>query len=728
MSRKLAGGRAYGASSSSEAGARDGVDSELLKEIRDNYKYAFDYWADAREERRIDMRYIAGDPWDEDDRKERKDAGRPCINHDELSQYVNNCVNQARQNKKGIKIEPGGAGSDEKTAELRQGIVRRIEYKSTAQSIYVTAFQGMVEGSYAFCRIGRRYVSDDSFDQEIVIRPIPNPDSVLYDPDTKEPDWSDGKWCFVLEPITKKEFKRRWPEARVIDFTSDDLRVAKEWLSDKQVLTAEYWKIESTPYKLYQLEDGSSTRDLAQGVKPIKTRTVMQKKLVQYITNGIEILEKNAQPGELLPIIPFVGLERYIDLDGAGAKRVLFSLIRVGRDPQMSLAYLNSQEMEEAGLTPKTPYVGYKGQFESDGEAWEDCLKIPHAFLQADAITDPTSGAILPLPRREQFTPNFGAYEVAKESCRRAVQAAMGISPLPTAAQRQNQKSGVALEKIDAQEQIGSFHFTDNYSRALAFAGRVIDSWIPVTYDTQREIALGRPDDTRDVVTINTPEPYTDKKGAQQHFPVADGEHDVTVSDGPSYAGERAAVSDFVDSLVANLHQLPIPPPAQAKLLAIAIRMKQLGPKGDEMADIISPPDDGALPPQAKAQLDQAHTMIQKLGAALTQLSQKLEAKLPELATRERIALMNARAGIIEAAFKAGSAEALAMFNADLDHIDRQLALMPDPAMQTTGGDPGAAPPAPAGPPAPQPAGPPQLHIVPQPGGGAPPPAAAGAQ
>jgi hypothetical protein len=42
----------------------------------------------------------------------------------------------------------------------------------------------------------------------------------------------------------------------------------------------------------------------------------------------------------------------------------------------------------------------------------------------------------LPLPRRQAFTPNFQEYEIAKDSCRLAIQAAMGISPLPTAAQR----------------------------------------------------------------------------------------------------------------------------------------------------------------------------------------------------------------------------------------------------------------------------------------------------
>lgn len=693
----------------------------LIREILDRYSYTCDAWRPIQDERDIDMRYIAGDPWEEEDRRERDEAGRPCINHDELGQYVNACVNNARQNKKGIKIDPGGAGASQKTAELRQGIVRRIEYKSTASSIYVTCFQGMVEGSYSFFKIARRYESDDSFDQEIVVKPIPNPDSILFDPDVKEPDWSDAGYAYELDPMPRKEFERKFPKSDLRSFGSAELKQASKWITDREVLLANYWKVVKTSGMIYQLQDGSIVREdqLTDKMDPIRERKVERKSIVQYVTNGVEILETNKQPGEIIPIIPVIGLQRYLKRNGV-MTRVLFSLVRLARDPQMSLAYLNSLEMEEAGLTPKTPYVGYKGQFESDNETWEELTKVPHAYVEADPIIDKGSNTVLPLPRREPFAPNFVAYEAAKESCRRAIQAAMGISPLPTAAQRTNQKSGVALQKIDQQEQIGSFHFVDNYERAIMLAGRVINSWIPVVYDGTRSIALSKPDDSAKIVTLNTLAPYKNEKGEDEHYPVDDSAHDVTISDAPSFASEQEAAQDFLDGLVANLHQLPIPPGSQAKLLSIAIRMKQLGPKGDEMADIISPPDDNNMSPQAQAQLAQAHGLITKLSAAVQQLSQKLEAKLPELASKERIAAGNNRADIIAALVKTQSAEAMNLLDVELAQIDRMLATIPDPGAQTTTGADGQASPA-AAPAGPQPVGQPGIHIVPNPGAGAPP-------
>jgi hypothetical protein len=634
--------------------ADDTKNEALLKRIRDRYRYASDQWREAREERRIDMRFIQGNPWDDQDRKARADAGRPCINHDELNQYLNAAVNNVRQNKRGIKVSPDGNGATETTAANQENLVRTIEKNSGAPFIYCQAFQQMVEGSYGFFRVSRKYVSDDSFDQEICLKPIANPDSVLPDPDCKEPDWSDQRYCFVLDPISREEFKLRWPKAKIQDFSNEDMHVAPQWIRENDVVTAEYWEVETESETLYQLADGTTTTSLQAGQKPIRERIRDKKKLVQYFTNGVEILERTEQPGTLIPIPPMIGLERWID-DGSGPKRVINSLIRLARDPQMSHAYLCSLEMEEAGLTPKTAWKGYKGQFESDYEAWTTSHKIPHAILQADPMVDGATGQVLPLPTREPFTPNFQQYEIAKDSCRRAIQAAMGISPLPTAAQRNNEKSGVALEKITDAQNLGSYHFVDSFDRALQYAGRVILSWIPVTYDTERELSLRKADDSHLTVRINTPEPYLDERTQQPvHFDTAEGDHYPDISTGPSYQSQQEEAAAFLDTLIQNMPNLPVAPPQAAKLLALAIQMRNLGPKGDQMAEIIAPTDQTGqqamqMAQQAQLQNQQMQEAIAKLQAELQKLQIERAGKVIDNQGRMAIERMKIEAGLAEA-------------------------------------------------------------------------------
>jgi len=119
--------------------------------------------------------------------------------------------------------------------------------------------------------------------------------------------------------------------------------------------------------------------------------------------------------------------------------------------------------------------------------------------------------------------------------------------------------------------------------------------------------------------------PYPNKRGEMEHYPVGDGDHDVTVSTGPSYQSQREAVGEFLDTLIQNLPNLPIPAQAAAKLLALAIQMKELDPEGDQMAEIISPSDGD----QAQ-QLQGMQAQLQQQQAAMAEMQGQFQRLLVE--------------------------------------------------------------------------------------------------
>lgn len=664
-------------------------EAQLLVEMRDKFAYLSDRWRPSREQRAVDLRYLQGDPWEPEDRKAREDpeVARPCISHDELNQYTNQACNNVRQNKRGIKVGPDGNGASEKTAELQESIVRGIEKRTAAPQTYCATFQNMIEGGYGFFRITREYLPGRTFNQRVSVAPVPNPDSVLCDWDCKEPDWSDQRDCFIVDGnFTHDEFRRRWPRAKVQSFGPEELRIASDWVRPNTVLVCEWWRVESDWETLYELPGGKVVTDQElNGRRYKRTRQREIKSLVQRFTNGVEILETTDQTPTLpdgspcddvcIPIIPMIGLERWVDR-GSGATREINSAVRLARDPQMTLAYLCSQEMEEAGLSPKVPYVGYVGQFESDKDTWDTLTKVPHSHAQVDPMVDGMTGQVLPHPVRQQFTPNFQAYEVAKDSARRAIQAAMGISPLPTAAQRNNEKSGVALEKIRESQDIGGYHFVDAFDRALVYAGRVMLAWIRSTYDTEREEVLHNKDGSHKVAQLNTPDPVVDmESGDSYHYVVSQGNHYPDISTGPSYQSQRDEAAQFLDTLLQNLKGLPVPPQQAAKLLSIAIKMRDLGPLGDEMAEIVSPDQNGQIPPQAQAQMEQMkqhsaalYAYVQQLQGELQKMQLEAKAKVIDNEYKLKLERMRIEAGITEAEIetKAQQASERTAFVADM--------------------------------------------------------------
>jgi hypothetical protein len=584
----------------------NGKNEELLREIREDFQYFRDFWSENHDEWRTDLKFVSGDPWDVDARNEREDNNRPVLSPDELGQYLNATINNLRQNKRAIKVTPNGSGATDQDAERRSAIVKGIEYKSNAQSAYTNAFECAINCGMGFFRITTKVISKEN-EVEPRIKIIENPLSVLLDPNAKEADFSDQKRCFVMDVMRKRDFERRYPNAQKRSFEAEDVKTAPDWFVAENILVAEYWRIDGYD------KNGDNG------------------KVTQYITNGLEILEENEWAGSWIPIIAVTGKKMLVP-KGSEIKISYASMIRLARGPQKMLAYIASQEAEEYGMAPRSPFVGYVGQFETDADAWATANKVPRAFLQVDPTVDGATGQVLPLPSRPQFIPNAQAYEIGKESWRRSIQASMGITPLPTAAQRQNEKSGVALDKIQAQQAIGSFHFTDNFDRAIENAGRQIDELITRVMDTPRQVTTRLPDDTHSLLHIVPKgQPIPMEQGASEDdvLDPTKGDFDVTISTGMSYQSQREEASAFVDLLLQELPQLPIPPQAKATLLAKAISLKDIGPIGDEIAKIIDPQGDGEpVPPQAQQAIAQLQQQLQQLNAACQQyegIIQKME-------------------------------------------------------------------------------------------------------
>lgn len=604
------------------------------KEIRETFVEFRNYWQDIYEDAELDMQAISTEgPWTAEDRSAREDAGRPCIHLDQINQYINQTIGNARKNKRAVKAMPKGDGADEKLAAKRSSLIMGIEEKSQAQPIYLYTLECMLQRSLGFAVIRTEFSDFTGFDQDIRIRSIANPHTAMVSPYFKQPDASDIQEAFLVDRMAKSAFKQKYPKAEAKDFSPEMMREEHmtDWITEKQVQVAEYWKVEYDRSKLLLVEiDGrpmifteeewKTAKEFGRGeVK--RERTVEKPRVVQYLTNGIEILDEVPWAGTRIPIISCFGPERWRN-QGGTAKRTLLSMVRFARDPQMLFDFLATQETELAGMVPKVPYKGYKGQFDSDREVWESLNKVPYAYVQADLIIDGATGGALPLPSREEWSAPFQEYELAKDAAGRHVQAAMGITPLPTAAQRRTEKSGVALERIDNMENLGTMPFLDRYENCFLYnMGWQINELITPILDTEREMPVMQPDGSRGLIRVvgNTSHPiengvYNVQGMPENHIHTGDGEFDVTISTGPSYQSEREEQSDFVDQMIENMPNLPQPQTPGAKVLALAIRMRpDLGPIGKQIADVFDPPDESQLPPEAQAIVQQLQAQVQEL-------------------------------------------------------------------------------------------------------------------
>jgi hypothetical protein len=222
----------------------------------------------------------------------------------------------------------------------------------------------------------------------------------------------------------------------------------------------------------------------------------------------------------------------------------------------------------------------------------------------------------MPPPRRIEYSAgeHLQALELCAEGARRAIQSAMMGSPLPTQAQRHNEKSGVALKQIDSNAQKGSFHFYDHYKDMVRHVGVMVEDLMDKIYDTARDVGTRQANEQAKQQRINDP---TDPESIDTR-----GDYLVTVSTGPSFDSQRDEASDFADTLAQNPQVFPLIGP-------MVVRLKKLGPIGDEIAEALEalqPPElrkkkEGEQGPdprmlaaengQLKQQLQQASQIIQ---------------------------------------------------------------------------------------------------------------------
>jgi hypothetical protein len=391
-------------------------DSKKLQEIREAFTRYRAYWKPIYDDGKKDMDCLTPGvgPWDPQERESRKEAGRQCLTLDELHQYVNQLINDVRMNKIGIKVDPKGNGATSLTASTRQGIIRNIEFESNAQTAYTTAFEGAAQRGYGFAKVITEFASPDSWDQVIKIVRIPNPDTVLMDPNCVEATCSDAEGCFVFTVMRKADFKRKYPWAQKTSFTADDQKFAPDWFPGDDIIVAEWWEIEKT-YRTKLCLPAEAIGLLPKGQEPPRARVITidgeQKEAVSVYedelpkNHGLEalslaqmrraqagavhhqwrrILETNPQAGKYIRIIPCFGKEMFVTETG-GSKRKYLSLIRLARDAFMYYCFLRTQQAEEAQMTPKVPWVGLRRPVRRPRRRMGERAQSSHRLLAGQA-------------------------------------------------------------------------------------------------------------------------------------------------------------------------------------------------------------------------------------------------------------------------------------------------------------------------------------------------------
>lgn len=548
------------------------TDEAILEEARERFRLAKDADSENRHDALDDIKFT----WNLNDYQwpievKRLREGRPCLTENRLPQFVRMVVNSQRQNRPSINVSPVDSKGDPSTAKVLEGMVRHIEQQSKADLAYDSAFENAVIGGIGYFRISTRYVPGEGENQEVAIQPIENIFSVYDDPHYSLPDGSDRQWCFVTEWIDREAYRQRFKSepAPFEDAATGD--TVADWTDGKRVMIAEYW-----------CKKGD--------------------KVHQYLVSWDKVLERNEWSGTILPIIPVYGECRTVE-----GKKYRKSLVRDAKDLQKANNYWFSVETEIVALQPRAPFIGPVGAFETDAHKWATANTTNHAYLQYD----PVDGAAPPMRQEPPAFP--AAVRETRMAVIEGMKAVFGIYDASLGA-RSNETSGIALQERQEQGDLAVYHFLDNMTRAIRYAGNAIIELLPKIYDAPRVVRVVEPDGEAAMVAVN--QLFIDPNMQQREINLAVGRYDVVVKAGPSFQTQRQEAAKAMTELVKAY-----PPLAQ---LAGDLLFKNMDfPDADKIAERLKPQSE--LPPQVQQQMQEMQQMLQQGQKYVADLESRLQ-------------------------------------------------------------------------------------------------------
>jgi len=532
----------------------------VVRDARKEFLYAQKWEMSARKLWLDDLKFAEADSdngyqWPNDIRRNRDIDERPCLTVNVTRQHNLQIINDAKKNKPSVAVRATGGGASAKSAEAFSSIIKHIEYISRASTAYDTATEFQVKAGLGYLRVATDYADDQSFNQEIYIRRVPDPLCIFLDPDAKEVDKSDSRFGFIFDDVPKDVFDQKYPKYKDLGAQAA-LGADDDWITTEKVRVAEYFKVEEEDDHLFSIADENLGERVVLGSKlpaamreelladpSVRSRVLSRRKVMWYLIIGNKVAEKKEWPSKYIPIVPVIGEETVIDgrMDRKGHTRAL-------KDPQRIYNYWTSSAVEFVALQGKSPWVASAEAIEEYESMWNTANTVNHSVLIYNGMND--AGEPIAPPQRPAPPQMAPAYLTGMQVAGQELMMVSGQYQAQMGEQG-NERSGKAISERQRQGDNSTYHFIDNLATAIRQVGRILLDLIPKIYDTKRVIMILAEDGTESELTIDPSQKQAyvataleTAEAAKGIFNPSVGTYEVEADVGPGYATQREQAFD----------------------------------------------------------------------------------------------------------------------------------------------------------------------------------------
>lgn len=571
-----------------------------ISDIIKRRDYFIDYWQRAFEVYREDHDFSLGDQVPPELRNRK---GWKLETFNVTNALITPVVNGVLQAPPGVSVYPATDSTNKDQAQALAGLIRAIEYKSTAKAAYGYALDCAMRGGLGAWREVAKELGKEIL---IVAERIDDPTTVYPDPNSKLPDYSDAKELFHMQLMDVEEFAKTFPDAaQDIEFKDSNE------FHDNCVTIWEYYRIDDS--------DGVVTLD-------------------HYLFTPGTILSYELD--NHLHRIPYhvVTGQRFWADDHVE----YYGITHWCRPAQRAINYFLSEALNRFANHPKSVLVSEKGVIDNELVAWQRSLNDPDFALFTAAGKLGGWKLMDPAP---DVTPYLNFATQMMDFMR------LCTSVYPDASQKDVvAQSGEAIKQAMSQAGLGTYHIIDSLKTQLKGCGDVYLDFI-AAYWYDDVVRPGRNvDGSTKMISIGP----TTIRGPITNIDYYYGDFGVTISDGVSYASQKDAARQELQELIKQgaewspallVYYLQLTPVSGLEEAANIIKMYL----PQNVQDYLSTVGDGDLSPseqvqqlaqkvsQLNQQSQQQNDLLQKADALVGKLQNENTMRTQDTEMRERL-------------------------------------------------------------------------------------------
>lgn len=589
-----------------------------------------------------DLKFATRDQWSSVERTELTRTFKVCFTANKILDTVNKICGEQRKNRPDLMVRSLNGKSDQESINLREDLVRSISYESQNDLIYQQAFRSALLMGWGAFQVDVDYQSNRSFDKIIKYKMIPDATKCSWDPSAVMPHKGDGDYCSVQYIYSKEQFSATYPYIiNPISYSDPRLFLDFQWETRDTIVLCDYFRKHWFPIKLYKLSDGNTVteeeweelkkyskmrkelsvessvaKDLILSLNPtiIGERQSQDFRIMRYHLIHNQIVDFSEWPSKYLPIIYVDGNSDFVD-----GKQYTKSYIHEARDTQKYMNFLLSERATEIKNRRREQWIGTPDNIIGNEQQWRN----PETQLGIlVAKPDPKTGQMPIKSPAWQLSPELLAeFQSASQDLREI----LGFNEAQDIQGRDI--SGKARRERKLEGSMACYIQFDNLAQSIAQSGRLVLDLLPyIIGEDERNMIITKKDGNTQEIILNKM-----MKDGSFSNKLDDGEYDIEISTGPSFAVQKdMALEFFQETLAANPQSFPLIADLWAANLDIQYR-DQVVERFKTMVppQILAKEEGKELPPQPPSPQEQAMQMEMKLREA------ELKEKEEELRLRQ---------------------------------------------------------------------------------------------